>query len=327
MKSTEQAIAKTLQLYVDTAGEATERDLSNVLSPYLAGRFSTYAAHALGCEFIVAEPNIEAIDLASIGNQLNQLADVLNKPVALYAARLDAGTRRALIESRLAFACATGDLYLPFLAINLRATSTQSAAQPKRFRASDCSAYLYGLYARDRFTQSDIMKATELSSGSVSRALSNLCTARLLDYVVSGKTGRKKEYFRTDDTEYYVKGRRLFGSPVRSTVLTNELPDSVPLLRCGLTALARSSNLVGPRREEWAVGPAHAGSVAPSSPEPNVGHRYAVNVLSYDPTPFESDGCVDAFTMLATISSDDLRDERVQMAIDEALEGLAWYKG
>lgn len=36
---------------------------------------------------------------------------------------------------------------------------------------------------------------------------------------------------------------------------------------------------------------------------------------------------VDPFTMLATIPEEAREDERVSMAIDEAMEGCAWYGG
>jgi len=331
MKSVAQATERLIRQLVDSTGWVEEYDARDELSPFLAGSFEIYRAEILGREVFIAEPISDVDDYGMLRRRLDQLTGALMIPhgekAVLYVDALPPNVRRTFLETGVPFATAEGDLYIPFLSFRINALRQKPPSPVRGFRGSDQSVYLFGLYANGPFSQEDIMRGTGLSSGSVSRALTNLVAARALDFEVAGRTGRKKAYSRTDDLTYYQVGVELFGDPVRSTAYTDVLPQGIPLLVSGLSALALSSDLLVPSKEVWAVGPSHAGDVVPAVASPYRGLPHAIQVLRYDPEPFARDGrVVDPFTMLMTIPKTDRSDERIRIALRQAMEGCAWYR-
>lgn len=329
MRSVAQTIEKLLQQYVDSTGWVEDYDTRNKLSPFLAGSFSIYRAEMLGREVFFAECTDGTDDYGALARRLDQLTKSLGIPhgerVVLYTGSLPPNVRRSFLESGIPFATAD-DIYVPFLSFRIGAYRQRPLPTLRRFRGSDQSVFLFGLYAEDGFTQEDVMRRTGLSVGSVSRALTNLVAARVLDFEVAGKTGRKKTYFRTDDHAYYQAGIELFGDAVQSTAFTNTLPQDATPLISGLSALALTSDLLVPSKEVWAIAPDHVNSVVLTDPDPTRGFRHAIQILNYDPTPFAQENRVDPFTMLMTIPSVDRNDERIRIALREALGGCAWYQ-
>ncbi len=298
------------------------------MSPFLLGEFGIYEAHVLGRRLFIAECLYEPVDFDALSRQIPALASALGSEVVPYLSRLERGIRRSLIEDRQAFVCENEDFYLPSFALALSEAAARPQASHRAFTAADQAVFLYGLYA-ERFTAADIIAATGLSTATVSRALQNMVNARMVDYGVGGRTGRLKEFFKPDEHLYYLGGRRLFGRAVQTTLFTDAPPSSwpVPALRSGLSALSGRSNLAEPRREIVSICKSYEARIPWVSSMPGRGLTFEVQLLGYDPVPFARDGMVDPFTMLATIPEDAREDERVSMAIDEAMEGYAWFEG
>lgn len=328
MRHASQSIRSVLRRNVDSAACVEEIDASDRVSPFLLGEFGIYEAHVLGRHLFIAECLNEPVDFDALSRQVPALASALGSEVVPYLRRLDRGIRRSLIEDRQSFVCENGDMYLPFFALALSEAAARPQASHRAFTAADQAVFLYGLYA-ERFTAADVIAVTGLSTATVSRALQNMVNARMVDYGIGGRTGRRKEFFKPDTRLYYLEGRRLFGNAVRSTLFTDAAPSSwpVPAMRSGLSALSGRSNLAEPRREVWAACDTGAARIPQVASMPGRGYTFEVQLLGYDPTPFARDGMVDLFTMLATIPEEAREDERVSMAIDEAMEGCAWYEG
>ena len=328
MHSTQHEIQTLMRRLFDSTAFISEFDASNRVSPFLLGEFDFFEASALGETFVIAAYRSEIADLDAIASQMPHLSRMLSTRVVPYLPSLEAADRRSLIENRSDFLSKNGDAYLPFLGLHLRATARTRTQPHRTFRASDQSVFLFGLYAK-RFTATDIRNATGLSFGSISRALQNMMRARMIDFCVGGKTSRLKEYFKPDERLYFVEGRRLFGRSVVSSVYTDTRPDSTeaPAFISGLSALGKRSNLLGPNKEIWATYERNATRIPAMSDTPVRDCRYEVQMLAYDPAPFAPSNLVDVFTMLVTIPEELLStDERVRIALREAMEGYAWYQ-
>lgn len=328
MQHTRQSIQSVLRRNVDSAATVEELDASDRVSPFLLGEFGIYEAHVLGRCLYIAECLYEPVDFDALSRQVPALTRALGSEVVPYLRRVERGIRRSLIEDRQAFLCENGDLYLPSFGLVLTEAAARLQAPHHAFTAADQAVFLYGLYA-ECFTAADVIAATGLSTATVSRALQNMVNARMVDYGVGGRTGRRKEFFKPDERLYYLEGRRLFGRAVQNTLFTDAPPSSwpVPALRSGLSALSGRSNLAEPRREIVSTCKRYETRIPWVSSMPGRGLTFEVQLLGYDPVPFARDGTVDPFTMLATIPEEVREDERVSMAIDEAMEGYAWYGG
>ena len=336
MNSSLSKIQDVLRRTVDASAQVEEVSGKVALSPFLLGSFNLYRASALGDSVLFAE---DTLGDEGGSKRLVALERALGEPVAVFLPQASASQKRSMMAKRRGFVTARGDMYLPQLAIALKESAARRVATARSFTPAQQQAFLYCLLTDGPLTQDGLRDLTGMSAAGASRALSSLADEGLIDYEVGGKTGRKRLYFVPDAAELIRRGRRLFGDPVKSeeTVdasIASGFPDS------GFTALARRSELVAPERREVAAGPGVRLSAEeqgaqildveeldarePVVEESDLGSVCLVQRLAYDPRPFANDGMVDPFTMLMTVDNKD-GDERVSIALREALKEHAWY--
>lgn len=316
MLSTSRNIQSILQRSVDESAKVRCVDEELPLSPFLSGSFNLYRANALGVSVLLAE-DISGEDGSQ--KRLGALGKALGEPVAAVIPSATPSEKRALMAERQGFVTEQGDLYLPQLALALKADAEKRRSEVRAFSPAQQQAFLYCLLGEEELTQEGLREKTGMSAAGASRALSSLVDAGLIDYDIGGKTGRKRTYFVPDKPELFRRGMKLFGNPVKAVERrTND--DVEGAIDSGLTALASRSELAAPRRRVIAIGPNAKMPESPASKD--FENPCVVQRLSYDPLPFAESGVADPFTMLATI---DEEDERISMALREALGGYEWY--
>lgn len=317
MNSTSHSIQSVLRRAADESAIVTCVNGEIPLSPFLSGNFNLYRGNVLGSSVLFAEGVSETDEPIK---RLDALERAVGEPVAVFLSSATASQKRSLMAARQGFLTAQGDMYLPQLAVALKA-STQRRSAIRAFTPAQQQAFLYCLLGNEPFTQEGLRLLTGISAAGASRALSSLSEAGLIDYKVGGKTGRKREYFVPDKIELFRKGQKLFGDPVKSYGSYIHVPPGSHVLVSGLSALAQRSDLVAPSKTIIAIGPNI--KTGDDSGNEEVGEACVVQRLSYDPSPFAENGIVDPFTMLMTI---DEEDERISMALRKALGGYSWYE-
>jgi DNA-binding transcriptional regulator GbsR (MarR family) len=325
MDKTEESIQQLLRRDIDK--DATVKRYKPALSPYLESSYRLYELVLLGEKEVLAKP-LESNTLlsgtpASLFKRAQVLSDALGVTVILYFETITRIQRRALIEKRQPFIVRKGDYFLPQLGISFKENNLTNYSASRQFDPSKQLVFLCCLYADDQIIScSDIQKKTGLSAGSISSALSLFVRSGLVECTIGGKTGRKKSYCVQDVGKFYQAGIAQFGSPVRETIVvpTNEIQKN--WLKAGLSALACQSDLLAPKQQEYAVSPAQAKTI--SCDINSTTELCNVKVLKYDPLCFANNGCVDLLTMLLTI---DEKDERVSLALNQALRNCKWYQG
>ncbi len=316
MHSTSLKIQSVLRRTIDESAEVHCIDGEMPLSPFLSGSLSLYRATALGTSVLLAE---DALNDDGASKRLKSVESLVKKPIAVFLPSAPAAQKRAMLAENQGFVTGQGDVYLPQLALALQTSWQTGAVSMRTFSPGQQQAFLYCLLEDAPLTQQGLRDKTGMSAAGASRALSSLSDAKLIDYMVGGKTGRKKEYFAPDKAELYFKGRKLFGNPIKSVEKRALSPaETYPL--SGLSALASKSQLVGPSTQIVAIGP----NVDIPEDETLIHSDdiYIVQRLAYDPLPFAQGGIVDPFTMLTTINE---TDERISMSLREALGGYLWY--
>lgn len=316
MLRTATTIQNFLKQSVDEHAEVRCIDDQFSLSPYLSGSFNLYHAHVLGNSLIFAKDTANG---EGASRRLRALEQAINDSVIIFLPHLTPSLKRSLIKTQQGFITAQGDMYLPQLALVLKANAAKKTRRTRTFNPGQQQAFLYCLLEENAVTQEGLREKTRMSTASASRALSALSDMGLIDYTVSGKTGRKRTYFVLDKTEFFHKGKNLFGDPIKSIeYVPQSLAHDFPV--SGLSALAARSELVAPPNKIVAVGP-NAGSFDSIDPIERENLCVAQR-LSYDPSLFAQNGVVDPFTMLMTI---DENDERISIALQEALSAYPWY--
>ncbi len=316
MLSTSRNIQSVLQRTVDELAEVRCVDEELPLSPFLSGSFNLYRANALGASILLAE-DISGED--GLPKRLEALEKALGEPVAAVIPAATLSEKRALMAERQGFVTEQGDMYLPQFALALKADAKRGRSEVGGFSPAQQQAFLYCLLGEEELTQEGLRRKTGISAAGASRALSSLADAGLIDYDIGGKTGRKRTYFVPDKTELFRRGMKLFGNPVKA-VERRSAADIDGAIDSGLTALASRSALVAPQRRVIAIGP--NAKMPESSRSEDFKNACVVQHLSYDPLPFAECGGVDPFTMLMSI---DEEDERISMALREALGDYEWY--
>ncbi len=306
----------------DVDAKASVRPLSAQLSPFLSGAYCLYEAELLDVSIVIAQPKDGVAGRQKLAVRTSALAKSLGRPVTLYLTRISRPQRLSLIEAKQGFITADGNCYLPQLALLLSCNVDESVDVTRPFTPMQQAVFLHCLYAGQPIELVNVQAALGVSSGSASPALSELARIGLLECSVGGKTGRKKSYRIRDKKKYFGDGMKYFGSAVREVI---EAPSSIvgnDWLKSGLSALSEVSDLLPPELPEYAISRKQAKAI-PTNPDESAS-RCVVKVLKYDPLPFARDGRVDPATMLLTIDED---DERVSIALRQALEGQEWYQG
>ncbi len=316
MQNIEEALRRNLD------SKASVQPLTERLSAFLAGSFNLYEAFVLGETLTIAEPNDAEGSFMALMKRVKALERSLRREVALYMPTVTRLQRRALIEGGQAFVTGDGSFYLPQMRLSLTKLEVPTIAGEQLFSPSQQMMFLYCLYSDDGdLTAAQAQDVLGISAGSVSAALSLFVDLGMLDYATGGQTGRKKVYRIRDIGSFYRKGMKYFGTPIRRVIFAPTSVVEGDWLLAGLSALSMQSDLLPPNRAEYAVSTTMAKEIEAQSSDTL--ERCAINILKYDPALFAAEGCVDPLTMLLTIRE---RDERVSIALRQALGRYAWYQ-
>ncbi len=293
---------------------------------FLISQYDFYAMNVLGTQCLLLEIIGEAPALSGIQKHRQRIQAITHLQVVLYYKAITRYRRKSLLEQRIPFIIEDGQIFLPFIGLQLAKVVEQTKKKIQTFTPSAQIAYLYFLYNKDA-----VVHATEFSNivgGSVmtaSRALNALYDAKLLTYETGGKTGRTKEYRRISDSEYFTLGRDLLGSPIKKVVYVRNVPDNSFV--AGLEALAALSRLNPPRYKVRAMCEEnlHDSDIEIVTNAEIIQDEKLVElqIWGYDPKPFTNNLIVDPVSLYASLQEE--QDERIEQAFEEVLEAEKWY--
>jgi len=127
--------------------------------------------------------------------------------------------RKTLIENRIPFVVENGQMYLPFVGMDLKKVTDESIKHIEKFSSTTQSVFLYFLHNKDLMLNAtelaEIINATVMTA---SRTLKDLYSLGLLNYEISGKTGRSKKYKRINDDEYYSIGSKFLKNQISKVI-------------------------------------------------------------------------------------------------------------
>ncbi len=272
-------------------------------------------------EVLEPGPGIDALQ-----KHRKQIKVLTNLPVVLFYKEMTRYRRKSLIENRISFVIEDGQMYLPFLGLDLKKAPEQVGKEVKQFTTSAQLAYLYFLYhANEVVNMTEFADKMGFTKMTASRALNDLYHAKLITYTVGGKTGRSKEYKRIPDPEYFTKGRNYLKSPVRKTVYTKTVPKDA--LSAGLEALAELSMINPPDHPVRAIGEEEYKKqgiqIIKNRDLIKDAKLVELQLWEYDPKQFSDGNHVDLLSLYASLKEE--TDERIEQALGKALRDKPWY--
>lgn len=298
----------------------------NDFSLFLKNYYDFYEMTILGTQCILIEvidvmPNIDQLQ-----KHMKQIKNLTDCQIVLFYKEITRYRRKSLIENRIAFVIKDGQMYLPFLGLDLKKAQEHVGKEMKRFTIPAQIAYLYFLYHKDEVVNmSEFAEKMGFNKMTASRALNDLYHANLITYEVGGKTGRSKEYKRIPDPDYFRNGREYLKTPVRKIIYSKTKP--LGALTAGFDALARLSMINPPGHPVMAVYRNQLNNdqieIIKNKDFIKDTQLVELQVWDYDPKLFSDKHHVDLLSLYASLKEEN--DERVEQALEEVLGGEPWF--
>ena len=293
---------------------------------FLRDSYNFYEVTILGTKCILVEAVDEMPNVDQLQKHIRQIKNLTNRQIVLFYRDITRYRRKSLIENRIAFVIEDGQMYLPFLGLDLKKVQEDTQEEAKGFTTPAQITYLYFLYHKEEVVNTtDLAKKLGFNLMTASRALNSLYNANLITYDVGGMTGRSKEYKRIEDPDYFLKGHDYLKTPVRKIIYTKTRP--LGTLTAGMDALAELSMLNPPDHPIIAIdrNKLNIEQVEAVKNRDLIKDSKLVELelWDYDPGLFSNNGHVDLLSLYASLK--DETDERVEQALEEVLRGEPWY--
>jgi len=298
----------------------------NTLPLFLRNNYNFYEMTILRKRCILIEVLDDQPNIEQLKKHMKQIENQTDRQIVLFYKEITRYRRKSLIENRIAFVIEDGQMYLPFLGLDLKKVPEYVENKVKRFTTPAQIAYLYFLYNKE-----DIVNMTEFAEKmgfnkmTASRALNDLYHANLIIYEIGGKTGRSKKYKRAPDPEYFQNGKLYLKTPIRKTIYTKAIPSGA--LRAGLDALATISMINPPGHPVVAIDHNRLNDeqieVVRNKDYIKDNQLVELQIWDYDPKLFSDEEHVDLLSLYISLKVD--ADERIEQALEEVLRGESWF--
>ncbi len=292
---------------------------------FLRDNYHFYAGELLHSHcLLMIDQSSQEVSPSTIRKHLNWVIDKWPLPVVYVRDRLPSYQRRRLIEQRVPFLIPGNQMYLPMLGIDLREHFRSERPTQTNVMPATQAVILHLLNNRDRHPQNPAELAERLgyTRMTMSRVLDELEAEQLCEVTKEGRERwlRLKESPR----ELWSTALPMMRSPVQHRYYMHWWGSEPPGPKAGLSALANLSMLAPPNRPVFAVATDGWRQLRTSKRLPNEVDAEDVieaEVWRYNPKLF-SNGVVDRFSLFLSLR--DNEDERIQLALEEMMEGIQW---
>jgi hypothetical protein len=276
------------------------------------------------CLIMTGEKDV-ALTPAVIAKQLEQVRGRCGMDVVYVADTISFYDRKRLIEQKIPFVVPGNQMYLPFMAIDLKEYLKTRRVKRPVLRPATQLLVLYALYQGEKLTltPAEVAAVLEVSAMTMTRAFDELAALGIGEHTVAGKNrflnlaGNRRELWGR--VQPYLK------TPVKKRVYVTNL-NFKRAFPAGHTALAKWSMINEPENRTVAVShndwknlvSADRVNVIPDRDRGAV----EVEVWKYPPNRFAHDKCADKISVYLSLK--DTHDERVQSALDDLLRSFKW---
>lgn len=157
------------------------------------------------------------------------------------------------------------------------------------------------------------------------RGMNELVQRNLVKCIVAGQTGRKKIFFIDNKKEYWKMGRSFLINPVRKVIYVENIPENIEVYKSGLTALSEQTMLGEPDQKVFAAESKMEQilKVVQVSKEQAEEEKFPmVELMRYNISMLTDTEYADSVSVILSLKE---HDERIEIAIDELMEGNEWY--
>lgn len=263
---------------------------------------------------------------ATIRKHILQVQKKWDHEVIYVQQKVTAYNRKRLIEHKIPFVIPGNQMYLPFLGIDLREHFKKIRNKDSRWSPSTQAVVLYALLhdGEPCFTPKKLARLLGYSAMTMTRALDELEETGLGQIAVVGR--ERVLSFDRNKKELWEKSFERLRNPVNKRLWVNHSLNKTLGMKAGLSALSYYSTLAEPanpvfalERKKWKEIKSDKNVKVLDIAEP---YACELEIWSYSSELFAKNGMVDRFSLYLSMQAND--DERVQSALKEMMEQVAW---
>ena len=316
--------------------EVSRLEAAPGLPYYLTDEFRLSKISLFGRDILLANPRQDNTEPGiHRPMQLHKAMYALQQATGISAAylchSLAAYERKRLVEQQIAFIVPGNQLYLPTLFLDLREHFlAPKVRRPSSLTPTTQAFFLTALQwapeTEMSIAASAIGRRLQITPTSVTRAVRDLCAANL---ITDEGTVNRNTHFRLagPPADLWKRAQLLLQSPVKRRVWA-DIRSTMNVLQgplAGITALGKRTMLSDTgtwtracTAKEWAKATT-IGVIPIPAPHPDAGQW---EIWSYSPTLNQDTEEIDLLSHYLSLR--DSNDERIQLALDELLQGTPW---
>ena len=294
---------------------------------FLRDSYDVFQVRLLNEDFIVlASKNDSELTPATIHKHIDIVSQQLKMKAIFVHSGVSSFSRKRLIESKVPFVIPGNQMYLPDLGIDLREYFIKKRSKTVILGPSTQAVILYALTQTmiEPLTPTQLAEALGYSRMAMTRSLDEIESLELAEVSITGR--KRLVSFDRNRRNLWEKALPHLKSPVKENVWLKALINELPVCQAGLTALACYSMLTPPKREVYAAFAKDRKAIERKYPHEIISYPdeagYELEVWSYSPGLFANGKIVDPFSLYLSLR--DIKNERVESAMEEMMEGIEW---
>jgi len=294
---------------------------------FLHDIYDLFQVRLLNEDFIVlVSRDDRELTPATIHKHIDIVSQQLKMKAVFVQSTISSFNRKRLIEYKVPFVIPGNQMYLPDLGLDLREYFIKKRSKTVILGPSTQAVILFALTKIMTAPVTPTQLAEELgySRMTMTRSLDEIESLGLAEVSVTGR--KRLVSFDKNHRNLWEKALSHLRSPVKENVWLKAPIDELPVCQAGLTALAYYSMLTPPRKQVYA---------ASAKDWKAIKRKYSLEIISYpdeagceleiwsySPGLFANGKTVDPFSLYMSLR--DIKDERVESAMEEMMEGIEW---
>jgi DNA-binding MarR family transcriptional regulator len=285
--------------------------------------YDLYSMEILGEVLVLLRVKNTIQQIPKIRKHLERIRIELGSEGVLWVEELSANQIRNLVSHNIPFVASGKQIYLPYIGIFLKKGKKKIERSKRVFSPSTQSLFIQLCYRKSFFGKSlsDLAKESNINPMTVSRSVQELVDLKLISVK---KMGVEKYIFPIyEGKELFKEGQAYLRKPYGKKVY---VPSEK--IKCGIPsgeyALSKGTMIGEPTMKTYAV---HKKNIdinehIYTEEEPLIHEGVSeLELWTYDPAKLAREGVADPISLFAYMR--DIRDERIQLALEELLGGFS----
>ena len=301
---------------------ALKVDVLKTLPMYIANGYTLYYIELFQHDFMLVEVKNNFIT-NRLKKHLDLIRKTFNKNTIAVIPQLEAYSRARLIEKKIPFIIPGKQMYLPDLLIDLKEYGNKPKEIPKTMRPATQFLLLYHLQVKslEGINLKSIAEILDYDAATISRAVyylhnTGLCTLE----------GAKEKilHFNKTKKELWKEAEPLMNNPIKKTTYYTGWVDDANMFKSNNNALAHYTDLNDDIIEFYAVRPGYTKLIGGVNLRETAIHEgnVCIEEWKYNPSLLTKGDFVDPLSLYLCFRNE--HDERIEMALEQIIEQLAW---